>query len=580
MELAHQISRRMTLRASLGIVGGIFASALLSACGDDDDDDDSEDAQPEATATATSPPSGGDAPTNTPSGSDAPTNTPASTATEAGDEPSSTATEPADDPAEATIEELRIGLPALPWTLDPQTTTAIVTRRVGAMIFDTLIRHDWSASGELVPSLATSWERLDDLTIEFALRDDVVWHDGTPFTAEDVRYTFERTLREDPNIGVNGVFPIAAIEVLDDHRVRFVTDGPDGAFENRLAEEYGGIVPAAYVEEIGFDAFQTRPMGTGPYRLVDFVADSHVTLEANEQYFAGRPAADRVEVRGVPEVATRIAGLLNDELDIILDVPSDQIATVEERGRFAIDSVSPLNANVLNMNGILPPTDNKLVRQALDLSIDRETIVEQLLEGHGLWARSVQSEFDPLYIERPPRPYDPERAKELLAEAGYDGEEINYVYDAPNYYPLQREWTEVVIAGWREVGFNVTIHPMEVSQRVEITADDPFNLVTNSSNGMADLDLSRNFANNAGLASRFPPGALDELQEVVAEAQATIDPDERAQLYQRALDLIHDEVMVIVLYTINRISAISDAVQWSADPAWGIDLRRGKLEIA
>lgn len=481
----------------------------------------------------------------------------------------------------ATIDELRIAMAAIPPQLDPQAAGWIVMQRMYGLLYDQLIHRDWSNGGALTPGLATNWERVDDLTLELWLRDDVVFHDGTPFTAADVVYTFGRTLQDDPNLGASGTFPIQEIEVVDDHRVRIITDGVDGGLELRLSLSSAAIIPAAYHQEVGFEGFRMQPIGTGPYRLTEFVPDSHLSFEVHEAYFGGVSAAERVTVRGIPEVATRVAALLNDELDLIVDLPSDQVPIVEAAGGLMVNSVAPLNVNILDINGTLPPTDQKAVRQALTLAINREAIIAQLFDGNGLWPGSLQSESDLLYIERPPLPYDPERARELLTEAGYAGEEIKYVLDTPNYYPLQREWSEVMVGMWSEVGLNVTLHGVDVSERVQQRKDDDVHLVTNSSDVEADTIIQIGYGSPESSNQRFwwPEGSWTELDQIVARAVATTDPAERAEIYQDALDLMNEEVMVLVLFTINRLNAMKDTIQWTPTPEWRIDLRPGMLTI-
>lgn len=488
----------------------------------------------------------------------------------------------AQTPVGATLPELRIAMAALPPRLDPHVATWIVMQRMYSLLCDTLIRRDWSQDGALAPRLATAWERIDDVTLELTLRDDVLFHDGAPFTAADVKYTLDRTLQGNPNLGASGDFPIATVEAVDDYLVRITTDGVDGAFELRLTTPAAAMLPAAYLAEVGDEEFQMRPVGTGPYRLTEFVPDNRLSFEAHEAYFEGVPAAERVTVRAIPEISTRIAALLNDEVDLIVDLPADQIATIEEAGGFTVNSASPLNVNLLVVNGLRVPTDKKEVRQALSLAIDRGAIIEQLLGGHGLWPGSVQSEFDLLYVERPPLPYDPERARQLLDEAGYAGEEIIYVYDTPNYYPLQREWSEVIVGMWREVGLNVTMRGVDVSERTELTAEDDVHLITTGSEVEVDVVIPSTFGgpDTHYQSVWYPEGYWSEMNELVEQAVATVDPEERGTIYQDVLDIMNEETMVVVLFTINRLNAMKDSIAWTPTPEWSIDLRPGKLVIA
>lgn len=470
---------------------------------------------------------------------------------------------------------------ALPPQLDPQVGGWIVMQRVYCMIYDTLITRDWANGGETVGLLATSWSYIDDSTLEFTLRDDVVWHDGTPFTATDVKFTFDRSLANDPLISTNGTYPLNEVVAVDAHTVRFLTKGPQGAFFSMLAEGGAYIVPAAYHTEVGYEQFQLKPIGTGPYKVTEYAPDTHIALDVNEQYFGGVSAAKKVMVYGVPEVSTRIAALLNDEYDLILDLPPDQVPTVQNGGDFTITDVAPLNSNIYAIIGTNPWVEKKEIRQALSLGIDRQLIVDELLLGFGVVPTTLQSPLDPLYTERPPLEYNPEKAKELMTAAGYNGEEITLACDSPNYYPLEREWTEVIIGMWQEIGLNVTMGPIDVNERVTLGTDDPWHLFTSSTGLLADTTLYLTYGNpNAAYQRLFAPGQFDELNEVVNEALVTVDVEQRKALYKQAFDILEDFTMVLNLFTINRVSASKPNLTWQETPNFGIELRAGKFTVA
>jgi peptide/nickel transport system substrate-binding protein len=480
----------------------------------------------------------------------------------------------------AEMEELRIGTTALPPQLDPQTTDWIVMMRNYSLIFDTLIRQDWTNGGAFVPWLATGWTQVDDETLEVTLRDDVFFHNDAKLTADDVKYTFERSMQGDARLGVTGIYQLKEMVAVDETTVRFITDGPSGKLVTQLSAPKSSIVPAAYHQEVGYEVFQSAPIGTGPYKLVEFVPDSHLAFERHEQYFAGLPAAKRVRESAIPEVSTRIAALLNGEVDLILDLPPDQVPTIEAGGEFKIDSTSPLNVNNFDIIGLNPPMDKKGVRQAMSLAIDRGLIVEQLLLGNGLHPGGLQSIYDPLYTERAPLAYDPERAKALLAEAGYAGEEIQMVFDQPEYYPLGIAWAEAVAAMWSDVGINVKMVGLEVGQRVEAAIPDSQYHVVISSNGvLADNEISDGFAPTGYYTSFHTPGSLDDVVALFQEAGRTVDPAMRSEIYKQALDIVDDFVPVVTLFTINRVSAMIPSISWKGSPNFGIDLRPDNFSI-
>lgn len=484
-------------------------------------------------------------------------------------------------PASGSIDTLRIAMSGLPPQLDPQTDTFIVMVRVYNMMFDTLIQRDWANGGAFAPGLALSWTQVDENTLELALRPDVVFQDGSPFTANDVKFTFDRTIDGDARLAANGRYGLTAVEVVDDLTVRLITAGPRGNLLILLTDPGAEIVPAAYFQQVGYEAFQQLPVGTGPYRVTEFVPDTRLTFTAHTGYWGGAPAAANVVITGIPEVSTRIAALQNDEIDMAMDLPPDQIESIQGDGAFTISSVSPLNVNIFALVGANPPMDRKEIRQAMNMSIDRQSIVEQLLGGYGVWPTGLQSTLDPLYIEKPQIPFDPDGARELLGTAGYDGEEIRLAYDSPNYYPLEQEWTQVIVSGWADVGLNVTMTPVELSQREAITAESDYHLYTSSSGNVADVALAQVLASpTAEYQILHAPGQFDELNALVAQAQGTVDEAQRRDLIGQALTFLDDFVMVMPLFTINRITASKPSIVFQETPRFGVELRAGRFSVA
>jgi peptide/nickel transport system substrate-binding protein len=484
-------------------------------------------------------------------------------------------------PTSQSIDTLRIAMSSLPPQLDPQTDTFIVMVRVYNMAFDTLIQRDWANGGALVPGLATSWTQVDETTLELVLRPGVTFQDGSPFTANDVKFTFDRTIDGDARLAANGRYGLTAVQAVDDLTVRLITDGPRGNLLLLLTDPGAEIVPAAYFQQVGYEAFQQMPLGTGPYRVTEFVPDTRIAFTAHTGYWGGAPAAASVEVVPIPEVSTRLAALQNGEIDMAMDLPPDQISDLEKDGQFAISTVSPLNLNIFAIVGANPPMDRKEVRQALNLGIDRQAIVEQLLGGYGVWPTGLQSTLDPLYTERPQIPYDPDRARELLATAGYAGEEIRLAYDSPNYYPLEQEWTQVIVSGWSEIGLNVTMSPIELNQREAITAESDYHLYTTSSGNVADVNLAQVYAKaTAEYQILHTPGQFDELNNIVAQAQQTVDEAQRRDLYAQALTFLDDFVMVLPLFTINRNTATKPTIAFQETPRFGIELRPGRFTVS
>ena len=224
--------------------------------------------------------------------------------------------------------------------------------------------------------------------------------------------------------------------------------------------------------------------------------------------------------------------------------------------------------------------DNKQIRQAMNLSIDRQTIVEQLFGGLAEWPTGLQSQLDPLYVEQPQLPYDPDAARTMLEESGYAGEEIRFAYDSPNYYPLEQEWAQVLVAGWTDIGLNVTASPIELTQREAINAESEYHLYSMSFGNVADMAMAQVYGSStADYQLLHAPGQFDELNQLVAQAEATVDEAKRRDLYAQALAFLDDFVMVIPLFTINRNTASRSGITFQETPRFGIDLRPGTFTI-
>ena len=257
---------------------------------------------------------------------------------------------------------------------DPHYSTSSNDIRISFNLFDNLLsrHHD----GKLYPSLATDWKLTNPTTWTFKLRQGVKWHNGDPFSSADVKASFERTWDPKLNTRVSTVFTtVERVEAPDANTVVFTTKKPDPLLDARVAFYGGQIVPKKYLEAVGNDTFNAKPVGTGPVRFVSWTKDDRVVLEANPDYFGGRPEFDRFVMRSIPEVAPRIAALLKGEVDIITQLPADQGERVAGTPTTRVAGALYAGLYVLAVNSKRPPLDNPLVKQALSFAIDREAIV-------------------------------------------------------------------------------------------------------------------------------------------------------------------------------------------------------------
>ena len=477
---------------------------------------------------------------------------------------------------------LRIGVADLPASLEPGVETSNTGVRVIPSVFETLVEMDPFDNSILLPRLATSWQRLDDYTMAFTLRDDVVFHDGTPFTSADVAYSIERI--------VDTAFPgalarsllsiIERVEVIDDHTVHVITSVPDPIIEYRLASAWGSwIVPAGYHSDVGVDDFGRAPIGTGPFSLVRYTPDS-VSLEVFEDYWGARPSIDRVEFRVIPETAARVTALVNNEVDLITTVPPDQIDSLERRAGVVVKSTLIDNIHMQIYNANVPPLDDARVRQALAAAIDRELIVETIWNGR---AEVPLGHQYPAYgmlfdAERPAPAYDPERARQLLDEAGYAGEIIYYDV-VGTMYTNELPAAEAITAMWQDVGLNVQIRVVDRSQRSAGTTGNPLD----PPGGIFAWSNTMRFPDPlGGLWLLWGPNtsnqrhtwhASEAFNDVGGRMELELDAEARRALALELLDLWEAESPGTILWFPTETYAMRDNVNWVPDRSHSLDFR-------
>lgn len=367
--------------------------------------------------------------------------------------------------------DLVVAVQSLPPTLEPAKELSNQGVRITYSMFDTLIRRDFlsgdNGSGSaLVPGLAASWTWADERTLDVTLRDGVKFHNGETLSAEDVAFTFspERLTGEnaplpDGRSYFGGLESVAATGPLT---VRFVTKVADPIFEQRLASWTAWIINKKDWLANAGDTFPQFPVGTGPFMLDAYRADQDVRLVAFDDYWDGKPTAASVSFRMVPEEAARIAGLVSGEFDIITNIPPDQIDQINGYDDIEARSVVLANSHVLVYNTNHPVLADKRIRQAMNLAIDRQLLADALWAGRAIVPNGFQyPEFGELYdADRPGFAYDPEKAKALLAEAGYNGEEIVYSTRAA-YYTNATPAAQAILEMWKAVGINARLNIVE-----------------------------------------------------------------------------------------------------------------------
>lgn len=469
---------------------------------------------------------------------------------------------------------LRIATADLPGTLEPGIATSNTGVRLLPNVFETLLAMDPDDNSVLVPSLATAWERLDPLTIEFRLRQGVLFHDGTPFTARDVAFSIERIQSPDfpGSLARSLLATIERVDVIDDHTVRVVTHEPDPILDYRLASQWGSwIVPADAYTELGIDDFGRSPVGTGPFRMVELTPDT-ARLERFDGYWGAAPVVDVVTYRVIPEVAARTTALVNAEVDLITQVPPDQADALARQSGVLVASTLIDNIHLHIYNVRRAPTDDPLLRRALRLAIDRELLVETLWNGLAEVPRGHQYEaYGPLFDASVPiATFDPEEARRLIAASSYAGETLEYLTTG-TYYVNELPAAEAIVQMWQDVGIDAVVRVVDASQRTY----DASHVITWSNtmrfpDPLGGLWLLWGPAGGQQGARWEPQNAFNEIGAAMANE---LDRTRRGELAIELLQAWEEETPGAVLWYPAETYAMRDHIVWEPDRSHALDFR-------
>ncbi len=465
----------------------------------------------------------------------------------------------ASDPAWAQKDTLTVDLPADVATMDPQVQWDTDSYSVYRNIFDNLVTRD--VSGKIVGQVATAWHYDGDRRIVFDLRSDVLFHDGSRLGPEDVVFSVMRIINpafRSPQL--SQFDQIDHAEVTGPSQVTLFTKTPYPALMAQLVKL--SIVPKAYVEKVGDQAFNQQVMGSGPYRLKTWQRGVGTTLEANESYWRGKPAFKTVIFRAVPDGATRIADLKTGRADLIRGVsPDDAEAIKKERG-LQLLTVPTERVAYLAVNAQFGPTKDKRVRQAIAMAVDRDTLITALQQGY---AKPVNEVLTPANFGFIPDiqgwPFDPKKAAALVKEAGATGAVIQ-ILTSPVY---DRRLNEAVQQMLGDVGLKAEIvmvdQPTYLKRR-QGTPEESGSLSQGRwSCACQDADgVIFPLFRSGSIWSKFSNAEYDK--EVDA-ARVVLDEGERLKHYRRAFEILRDEVPGIGLFQDVAIYAARKELTWT-----------------
>jgi peptide/nickel transport system substrate-binding protein len=566
------ISRRSLLRYSAFGSIAISMGGLLAACGDDDDDDDGGEttaptattgAAPVAQATATT----GAAPA------------PGATATTASaPAPEATATESSQAPSGEQPQEGGTWIMALhgdPSTNVVQMPGALVDLLTFKVMYNNLVQYELVENSiELVPDLAEKWEANEDLSAyTFTIKQGVLWHDGTPFTVDDVKFTIETVLNPDNNAsGRANISAIESVEVVDDTTITFNLSAPYAALPAQLGYNRN-IFPKHLLEGADFAnpaEFMANPVGTGPFKFKEKVQGDHLTTERFDDYFDGRPHLDGIIYKVIPDGNTRVAQMLSGDVHFAVIEPP-QIQAVQGNDQIEVRLAPQVNYYFFAINHANPKFSDVRVRQALAHAVDRDAIIANILQGTGEIATGpinpLLGDFynpDVTVYE-----YDLDKAAALLEEAGWTkdsdgkltnaaGESFPILFNGPSINPIMVQVITYAQQQYQELGFDVTLDIVDWPVHLEKYRNQQYDLLMEWWITPPDPDLYNHYHTDGGNWWKYSNAEVDDL---IVRARSEPDVEKRAELYHELQAVIADDVPIVYLYYPQEVQTSNTRVQ-------------------
>ncbi|QCO56418.1 ABC transporter substrate-binding protein [Pseudorhodobacter turbinis] len=471
-------------------------------------------------------------------------------------------------------------------------------------LWEGLINRNWMGDQGGVPGLATEWKRLDDKTLELKLRQGVKFHNGDELTADDVVFSFsdERVFSGTQPDGGQTLYPenfkpktakelpaavpgvgrrlwpaLRGVEAVDKYTVRFHNASPDVTLEGRLIA-FGSQIAnrRAWEQAATYAEWANAPVTTGPYRVAEFRPDVSLTLVAHDEYWGGRPPLDQIRFVEVPEVASRVNGLLSGEYDFACDLPPDQLDAVRNTAGLEVQGSTILNHRIQVFDKTHPVLADPLIRRAMTHSIDRQLIVDALWDGQTRVPAGLQWEFyDDMFVKDWTAPqFDLGLARDLVKQAGYNGDAIPFRV-LNNYYINQVSNAQIMVEMWKQAGLNVEIQMVE--NWGQVNSQD-------TARGVRDWSNSATFNDPVSsiVAQHGPNGQQQqlgewtnvEMNELSNFMQKSVDRPARKKAFTRMLEITEREDPAFqVLHQNCVFTGMKSELSWKAAPAFAMDFR-------
>ncbi len=475
------------------------------------------------------------------------------------------------DDAAGARNEIVIAIGAEPESLDPIAMASAPAATVSEHVSQPLIYLD--VDGEIKPGIVASWEVSDDdLAWTLNLREDVTFHDGTPFNAAAVKVNLDRFMAEESAAPFAFLIErIIEVEAADEFTVKLHLEEPFAPMLSHLTHSFIGMLSPATLEGLAVGETTEEPVGTGPYKFVQWDRGEQIIMERNDNYWGDLPEIERVVFKFVPEDAARVVMLETGEADAIMRVPPSDMERLQAIEDIDIITETSVRLIYIGFNCEMEPFDDPLVRQAANYAVDKQAIVDTILEGSGAPSSApiVPAVFG--YDRVGPYEYDPDRARELLADAGYpDGFETT-LYHPTGRYLMDATISEAVQSMLADVGINATLETMEWGTYLDYmqtkTAEEATHpmymlgwgtVTLDADYGLYPMFLTDEWAPDGWNVSYYSNPEVDDLLET---ARKNPDRDERERMYAQANALIWEDAPWLFLHDEIQINGVRSDVQ-------------------
>ncbi len=457
-----------------------------------------------------------------------------------------------------------------PMSLDPQESNRASNWAVHRQIYNHLVKEN--PDGSVEPELAVSWEWIDDTTLKMKLRDDVTFHNGSRFTAEDVLFTIDKATKTSISASTFSSFDPANTKIINDYEIDIKFKEPYAPVFNTLAGGRGGIVSKAYFEEVGPEVAARKPVGTGPYRFVKWDSGTQLVLERNDNYWDKENAAKtkNVILKVVTDASSRVIELETGASDLAFEIATTDIDRV--------NSIEGVRADVSDSNRYMLVTfsmkdkilANKDLRYALSYAINRQVIIDTIYGGNAKMATGMypHNVFGFKEIENY-MPYDLEKAKEYMAKAGYPDGGLKLKFCVEDR-TADKQVAEALYAMWKEIGVEAEIIVSTDSAYVGQGHEYQLGLRAGNANEPSNILIIYDSA----FAQKIQP-CDDHIDSELKRCKTILDPVERAKAYKDLQEYLYDIRYTVPLLETPVVFGVSEKIEgFEADPLQQIDLNK------